>query len=120
MSQTEGKTAEISIEQARKLFRSIGTGSVIGLRDRAVLGVLAYTGARVGAVARLNLSDYRDTGEQRALHRRSFPESFSLPLMALRTALSALSHFVCSVVPGAADQLFNVASQSCLDALTAI
>lgn len=69
-SVTEGKTAEISIEQARKLFRSIETGSVIGLRDRAVLGVLAYTGARVGAVARLNLSDYRDTGEQRSLRFR--------------------------------------------------
>lgn len=69
-SVTEGKTAEISIEQTRKLFRTIETGYVICLRDRAVLGVLAYTGARVGAVARLNLSDYRDTGEPRALRFR--------------------------------------------------
>lgn len=69
-SVTEGKTAEISIEQARKLFRSIDTGSPVGLRDRAVLGVLAYTGARVGALARLRLSDYRNTGESRALRFR--------------------------------------------------
>ncbi len=69
-SVTEGKTAEISIEQARKLFRSIDTGNVVGLRDRAVLGVLAYTGARVGAVAKLRLSDYRNTGEQRTLRFR--------------------------------------------------
>ena len=69
-SVTEGKTAEISIEQARKLFRSIDTSTPMGLRDRAVLGVLAYTGARVGAVARLRLSDYIDTGEQRTLRFR--------------------------------------------------
>jgi site-specific recombinase XerD len=66
-SVTEGKTAELGIEQARKLFKSIDTGNVVGLRDRAVLGVLAYTGARIGAVASLRLSDYRDLGEHRAL-----------------------------------------------------
>ena len=66
-SVTEGKTAELGIEQARKLFKSIDTGNVVGLRDRAVLGVLAYTGARIGAVASLRLSDYRDLGEHRTL-----------------------------------------------------
>jgi Phage integrase, N-terminal SAM-like domain len=45
-SVTEGKTAKLAIEQARKLFRSIDTSHVVGLRDRAVLGVLAYIGAR--------------------------------------------------------------------------
>jgi integrase/recombinase XerD len=44
--------------------------NVVGLRDRAVLGVLAYTGARVNAVAKLHLSDYRNMGEQRALRFR--------------------------------------------------
>jgi integrase/recombinase XerD len=66
----EGKTPEISIEQARKLFKSLDTSNIVGLRDRAVLGVLAYTGARVGAVAKLRLSDYRDVGEQRVLRFR--------------------------------------------------
>jgi integrase/recombinase XerD len=66
-SVTEGKTAELSIAQAKKLLHSIDIGSVVGLRDRAVLGVLAYTGARIGAVAKLQLSDYRNLGEQRAL-----------------------------------------------------
>lgn len=63
----EGKTPEISIEQARRLLRSVGTGDIISLRDRAVLGVLAYTGARVGAVAQLRLVDYRDMGDTRVL-----------------------------------------------------
>lgn len=52
------------------MFRSVDISHIVGLRDRAVLGVLAYTGARVGAVAKLRLSDYRNTGEQRALRFR--------------------------------------------------
>jgi site-specific recombinase XerD len=63
-SVTEGKTAELAIEQARKLFRSIDNGHIVGLRDRAVLGVLAYTGTRIGAVAKLRLADYRNLGDQ--------------------------------------------------------
>jgi integrase/recombinase XerD len=69
-SVTEGKTAELAIEQARKLFKSIDTGHMVGLRDRAVLGVLAYTGARVGAVAKLRLADYRNLGDHRVLRFR--------------------------------------------------
>jgi hypothetical protein len=40
-SVTDGKTAELTIEQARKLLRSIDAGHIVGLRDRAVLGALA-------------------------------------------------------------------------------
>ena len=69
-SALEGTTPEISVEQARKLLRSIDTSQVIGLRDRAVLGVLAYTGARVGALARLRLGDLKDLGEHRVLRFR--------------------------------------------------
>jgi integrase/recombinase XerD len=66
----EGATPGISVEQARKLRRSVDLGHVVGLRDRAVLGVLAYSGARVGAFARLRLGDLRNFGEQRALRFR--------------------------------------------------
>jgi len=69
-SVAEGATPEISIEQARKLLHSIDVAHVVGLRDRAVLGVLAYTGARVGAIARLRLGDLRNLGEQRSLRFR--------------------------------------------------
>jgi site-specific recombinase XerD len=69
-SAVEGTTPEISVEQARKLLRSIDTTHVVGLRDRAVLGVLAYTGARVGALARLRLGDLKNLGEHRALRFR--------------------------------------------------
>ena len=42
----------------------------MGVRDRAVLGTLAGTGARVGAVSRLRLCDVRDHGDHRALRVR--------------------------------------------------
>lgn len=63
----EGRTPEIGIEQARRLLASIDTGHVVGLRDRAILGILIYTAVRVGAVARLRRSDFRDLGEQYSL-----------------------------------------------------
>ena len=58
----EGKTPEISIEQARTLLASIDTSDVVGLRDRAILATLAYTACRAGAVAKLRLGDFQETG----------------------------------------------------------
>ena len=42
---SDGKTPGLSIPQARDLLASIDTSHVVGLRDRALLGTLAYTGA---------------------------------------------------------------------------
>ena len=39
------------------LLGSLDLSRVVGLRDRAVLGVLTYTGARVGALVRLRRGD---------------------------------------------------------------
>ena len=64
--QTDGKTPEITVHQARALLASIDVTTVVGLRDRAVLGTLVYTGARVGAVARLRCRDLQQ-GTQRVL-----------------------------------------------------
>jgi site-specific recombinase XerD len=63
----EGKTPEISIDQARTLLASVDTGHVVGLRDRAILATLAYTACRAGAVARLRLGDFQDDGTQYVL-----------------------------------------------------
>jgi hypothetical protein len=35
-SAPEGNTAELQIEQSHKLFKSINTGHIVGLRDRAM------------------------------------------------------------------------------------
>lgn len=66
-SVVEGKTPEIRPEQARTLLGSIDTSTTVGLRDRAILSVLVYTAARVGAVARLNAKDLRHDGTQYSL-----------------------------------------------------
>jgi site-specific recombinase XerD len=60
----EGKTPEITAEQARALLRSIDVAGVVGLRDRALVGTLIYTAARVGAVCRLRLCDLQHDGTQ--------------------------------------------------------
>ena len=52
------------------MLRSIDTSHVAGLRDRALLGTLAYTGARIGAIARLRRGDLEDQGPQRVLRFR--------------------------------------------------
>lgn len=57
-SVVEGKTAEISVNQARSLLASIDTKTVIGLRDRAVISCLIFTAARAGAVAKLRRKDF--------------------------------------------------------------
>ena len=66
-SLVEGKTPAIGVAQARTLLCSINVSHVVGLRDRAILGVLAYTGARIGAIARLRRGDLSDYGTERAL-----------------------------------------------------
>ena len=67
---SDGKTPVLSIEQARDLRRSIDTSHVAGLGDRALLGTLAYTGARIGAIAPLRRGDLEDQGTQRVLRFR--------------------------------------------------
>lgn len=64
----EGKTPEISIEQARQLLSSPDTSHVVGLRDRAILAILVYTISRAGAAAKLRRGDFYDTGQQWLLH----------------------------------------------------
>ncbi len=59
-----GKTPVLKAEQARALLDSIDTHSVVGLRDRALLGVMCYTFARVGAVTAMRVEDYYENGKR--------------------------------------------------------
>lgn len=63
----EGKTPEIGVEQARRLLRSIDASHVVGLRDRAIIGILIYTAGRVGAVAKLRRGDFYSIADQHCL-----------------------------------------------------
>ena len=66
-SVVEGKTPEIGADQARTLLKSIDASNPVGLRDRAVLAVLIYTAARVGAVAKLTVKNLVHDGSQYTL-----------------------------------------------------
>ena len=57
-SQNKGKTSVLDRDEARALLAAIDTGSLTGLRDRALIGVMIFTFARVGAVLQMNVGDY--------------------------------------------------------------
>ncbi len=57
-SVTKGSTAVISSAEARELLDSMDAATVVGLRDRALVAVMAFTFARVSAVVGLNMEDY--------------------------------------------------------------
>ena len=64
----EGQTPAFDDKQVRALFKSITTDDILGLRDKTILMVLAYTAARAGAVAKLRLEDYYSDGTQWWFH----------------------------------------------------
>jgi integrase len=53
-----GKTPVLSAEEARKLLDSIESDTLIGLRDRALIGTMVYSFARVSAAVSLRVEDY--------------------------------------------------------------
>jgi site-specific recombinase XerD len=53
----KGKTAVLSAEEARKLLDSIGPSSHVGLRDRALIALMVYTFARIGAALKMRVED---------------------------------------------------------------
>jgi site-specific recombinase XerD len=63
-SQKKGRTPVLDREEARALIAAIDPGSLTGLRDRALIGIMIYTFARVGAVLQMNVSDYFSQGRR--------------------------------------------------------
>ena len=60
----KGKTPVLSSEEARHLLDSIDTSHAVGLRDRALIGLMIYTFARVGAVLNMRMEDYYPQGKR--------------------------------------------------------
>jgi site-specific recombinase XerD len=58
-----GKTPVLSAAEARQLLDSIAIGKLVGLRDRALIGVMVYTFARVGSVTAMRVEDYFRQGK---------------------------------------------------------
>src|SRR6202050_2090827 len=59
-----GKTPVLTTDQARVLIESIDTSTLVGLRDRALIGVMTYAFARVGAVVSMRVEDYFANGKR--------------------------------------------------------
>jgi site-specific recombinase XerD len=83
-SRTEGKTPAFVEGEVQKLLGAIETSTHTGLRDRALLGTLAYTFARIGAVVNLKIEDYYPSGKRfllrlkrKAAKKRSCPSTTS-------------------------------------------
>jgi site-specific recombinase XerD len=53
----KGKTPVLTAEEAGDLLRSMETATIVGLRDRALIGVMVFTFARVSAACGINVAD---------------------------------------------------------------
>lgn len=60
----KGKTPVLSVEEAHELFASIEPISIGDFRDVALIGVMVYSFARVGAVVAMNVEDYYQQGKR--------------------------------------------------------
>src|SRR5581483_11073389 len=59
-----GKTPVLSAEEARQMLDSIESDTLIGLRDRALIGVMVYSLARVSAAMTMRVEDYFQQGKR--------------------------------------------------------
>lgn len=66
----DGKTVALTPDNCRRLLDAPNLEFPVGLRDRALLAVLAYTGCRVGELVRLRVSDYKSSGGHKVLEIR--------------------------------------------------
>jgi integrase/recombinase XerD len=59
-----GRTPVLKADEARRLIDSIDTNSIVGLRDRALIGIMCYSFARVSAVIHMQVEDYFANGKR--------------------------------------------------------
>jgi site-specific recombinase XerD len=59
-----GKTPVLSPDQARTLLDSIDVATIGGLRDRAIIGAMVFSFARVSALIGMNVEDYYPDGKR--------------------------------------------------------
>jgi integrase/recombinase XerD len=60
----KGKTPVLNADEARQLLDSIDTATLIGLRDRALIAVMVYSFARIGATLAMKVEDYYTEGRR--------------------------------------------------------
>jgi site-specific recombinase XerD len=112
-SQKKGKTPVLDREEARALIAAIDTSSLTGLRDRALIGVMVYTFARIGAVLQMNVGDYFSQGRRGwvRLHEKGGKEHEAPCIPKLETYLD--EYIAAAGIAGDADgPLFRTTGRS--------
>lgn len=66
----DGKTVAITPRDCRRLLDTPKPNTPVGLRDRAIFAVLAYSACRVGELVKLRVSDYKTTAGHKVLEIR--------------------------------------------------
>ena len=59
-----GKTPVLTASETRQLLDAIDTTTLTGLRDRALIGIMVFSFARVSAVLGMNVGDYVQKGKR--------------------------------------------------------
>lgn len=59
-----GKTSVLTPDEARKLLDSIDVSTLVGLRDRALIALMAYSFSRVSAAVGMQVEDYFARGKR--------------------------------------------------------
>ncbi len=66
----DGKTVAFSPRDCRRLLDAPKTITSVGLRDRAIFAVLAYSACRVGELVKLRVGDFKTTSGHKILELR--------------------------------------------------
>jgi hypothetical protein len=79
-----GKTTVLAGEQAREPLDSIDVSTLVGLRDRALIAVMTFAFARIGAVVAMRVADYCPNGKRWWVRRTKRAASAIDPAQFLR------------------------------------
>lgn len=106
----KGKTPVLLPADARLLLDSIETNTLIGLRDRALIGVMVYSFARVSAAIGMNVEDYFMQGRRRwfRLHEKG-GKHHEVPVH--RRAAEYLDDYLTAAPRNATSPLFPAATR---------
>lgn len=75
----KGKTPALSPDEIRQLLDSIEAETLMGLRDRALIALMTYTFARVGAAVKMRVEDYFIQGRRNWVRMQEGGEEHQVP-----------------------------------------
>ena len=94
-----GKTPVLTAKETRNLLDAIDTSTLVGLRDRALIGLMVYSFARVSAAVAMTVADYYTQG-MRAFFRLHEKGGKYLVVPAHHTAIEYLDDYVTAAAIG--------------------